>query len=460
MRLVGRVVVTERDYARLTTHFLASPSERFAFLLCRHVGTGPQPVFVARDLVIVDDRDTRAGDEGTSVADAIVDTIINRAVRDGLAILEIHSHNFGPPEFSTTDRDEVLRFARFVLNSLTNRPYGAAVWAEDRLYGEWFAIEKGQMVSGPITSACVIGGALRQVISEPAIAHAAPGRAERQIPLLGLDGQRSLETLKFAVVGLGGIGSHVVQALAYLGAKHYVLIDADDVEETNLNRLVFATPLDVGLSKVGVARRFIEAIVPDSTVEIVGEMIAPCGSAEAAARQGDVILGCVDDDGPRFLLNRAAVAASIPYLDAATGIILRERGPIVGGRIATTVPGGPCLVCTDELDVSEVRAYFQSDRERRDQVTRGYIDGSLEPSPTVVSLNGVIANVAVTELALFLAGVRPPTPRIDLEVVGDQQFPGPRLMPRRGVARNPGCPECASVYEIEQSPDEHLQSTN
>jgi ThiF family len=435
--------MTEADYERVWNHLTASPNEGFAFLLCHHEEAGLQPVFVVRDIVIVDHSDTYADDEGISVSDAVLDKVINQAAATHLAIVEVHNHHAGPPQFSWTDRERLLPFATFVLESLRDRPYGATVWADNSLYGEWFVLNEGQVNSGVIESACVIGRSLRQVISGREGVHPAARRVERQIPLLGLDGQRSLETLRFAVVGLGGIGSHVIQALSYLGAKKYVLIDADEVEETNLNRLVFATPFDVGLSKVGVARRFIEERVPDATVDTVDEMIGSRGAAHTALRHADVILGCVDDDGPRLLLNREAVAAAIPYLDVATGIILREDGPIVGGRIAATVPYGPCLICTDELDVAEVRAYFQSDKERLDQVRRGYIDGSMEPSPTVVSLNGLIANAAVTELALFLAGVRPPVPRIDLEVVGDEDHPGPRLTARRGVARNPGCPECS-----------------
>lgn len=439
---MGRIVMTEADNERVWNHLSASPNEGFAFLLCHHEQAGLQPVFVVRDIVIVHHRDTYADDEGISISDAVMDKVINRAAATNLAIVEVHSHHAGPPQFSRTDRARVLPFATFVLDSLPHRPYGATVWADNSLYGEWFALDEGKVVSGIIESACVIGRSLRQVVSGQESGHLALGRVERQIPLLGLDGQRSLENLKFAVVGLGGIGSHVVQALSYLGAKKYVLIDADEVEETNLNRLVFATRSDVGLSKVGVARRSIEEIVPDATVDTVKGMIGS-PAAHTALSHADVILGCVDDDGPRLLLNREAVASAIPYLDVATGIILREEGPIVGGRIAATLPYGPCLICTDELDVAEVRAYFQSDKERSDQVRRGYIDGSLEPSPTVVSLNGLIANAAVTELALFLAGVRPPVSRIDLEVVGDQEYPGPRLTARRGVARDPGCPECS-----------------
>jgi proteasome lid subunit RPN8/RPN11 len=440
---MGRLVMTEADYESVWNHLLASANEGFAFLLCDKEQAGVQPVFVVQDIVIVDDRDTYADDEGTIISDAVLDSVINQAAATRLAIVEVHSHPFGPPQFSRVDRARLLPFATFVLDCLPDRPYGATVWADDRVDGEWFALDEGKVVSGLIESACVIGRSLRQVISDRGSAHHAPSRVQRQIPLLGLDGQRSLENLSFAVVGLGGIGSHVIQALSYLGAKKYVLVDADEVEETNLNRLVFATPPDIGLSKVGVARRFIEEMVPDATVETVAEMIGSEGAGHTAVRQADVILGCVDDDGPRLLLNRAAVAARIPYLDVATGIILRNGGPIVGGRIAATLPYGPCLTCTDELDVDEVRAYFQSDKERLDRVRRGYIDGSLEPSPTVVSLNGLIANAAVTELALFLAGVRPPVPRIDLEVVGDDDYPGPRLAARRGVTRNPGCPECS-----------------
>jgi hypothetical protein len=228
-----------------------------------------------------------------------------------------------------------------------------------------------------------------------------------------------------------------------LGAKNYLLIDGDRLEETNLNRVVFAKPSQVGIRKVEAARLYIKSIVDDATVQTIPGMVQSTRETEGALAQYDVVFGCVDDDGPRLLLNRAAISACVPYFDLATGILLEGSQPVVGGRVAITLPDGPCLTCTEELDVEEVRSYFMTDVERREAVRRGYIEGSQEAAPAVVSLNGLIAHAAITELALFLSGLRPPTPRLDLDVVGDTDFAGPRLLPRKGVNRNQGCVECA-----------------
>jgi molybdopterin/thiamine biosynthesis adenylyltransferase len=56
-----------------------------------------------------------------------------------------------------------------------------------------------------------------------------------------------LENCLIGIVGLGGGGSQIVQQLAHIGFKHYVLYDYDEIEDTNLNRLVGATKLDVEL---------------------------------------------------------------------------------------------------------------------------------------------------------------------------------------------------------------------
>ena len=62
---------------------------------------------------------------------------------------------------------------------------------------------------------------------------------------LGADSERSWPLSRVAIVGLGGGGSHIGQQLAHLGVGHYRLIDPQEIDASNLNRLVGATERDV-----------------------------------------------------------------------------------------------------------------------------------------------------------------------------------------------------------------------
>src|SRR5437867_2924038 len=89
-------------------------------------------------------------------------------------------------------------------------------------------------------------------------------RWARQVLAFGEAGQRKIAAVHAGVVGLGGIGAQIAQALGYLGVVRYTLVDDDRVETTNLNRLVGATPDDAATTvlKVDVARRLLRAINP------------------------------------------------------------------------------------------------------------------------------------------------------------------------------------------------------
>src|SRR6266568_7826983 len=65
-------------------------------------------------------------------------------------------------------------------------------------------------------------------------------RFERQIRLFGKDGQDKLARLRACIVGVGGLGSHLVQQFALLGLGRITVIDPDIVEISNMNRLIGA----------------------------------------------------------------------------------------------------------------------------------------------------------------------------------------------------------------------------
>jgi molybdopterin/thiamine biosynthesis adenylyltransferase len=235
-------------------------------------------------------------------------------------------------------------------------------------------------------------------------------RNSRQILAFGGEGQAKIKSVKVGIVGLGGLGSHVVQQLAYLGVRKFVLIDPDLVGEENLNRIVGSTPSDVGKPKVEIAGRMIAAVAGPEATEIIaihGDLRREDGMAGIAIC--DVIFGCVDRDGPRLVMNELAVTVSIPYLDLAFGI-MPENGRIkeAGGRVIVVRRGGPCLLCCKDIDCEEAAYDLALPSERKLAQERGYLSSSEIRQPSVVSLDGIVASVAVTEFLALITGFREP----------------------------------------------------
>ena len=130
---------------------------------------------------------------------------------------------------------------------------------------------------------------------------AAEGRYSRNELLFGAEGQKRIGAAAVGVVGLGGLGSHIVQQLAYLGVRDYVLVDADEVSESSLNRLIGASTDDVGAKKVAVAKRLIGIVQRDARVVPVEALLPDEEALDALADRG-YVFGCLDEDPPRLQL--------------------------------------------------------------------------------------------------------------------------------------------------------------
>jgi molybdopterin/thiamine biosynthesis adenylyltransferase len=237
---------------------------------------------------------------------------------------------------------------------------------------------------------------------------AATDRYERQIGLFGAEGQARIGRARVAVLGLGGLGSHVVQQLAYLGVRNYVLVDHDVVTSTNLNRLIGATTNDVDRTKVAVASDLIRTVQPNAEVDPY-ETKLPNDDAAAAASSTDLILGCFDNDFPRLLLTEIASRAGIPYIDTASGVDT-EYGLVYGGRVVTAGLTPGCLSCLHLLDQTEIRRAQMSPEELEVEATiYGVpVESLTGTGPSVVTLNGVIASLGAMEAMVSITGLRKP----------------------------------------------------
>ena len=227
--------------------------------------------------------------------------------------------------------------------------------------------------------------------------------------MFGADGQAKVASTKVTIVGLGGLGSHVAQQLAYLGVRSFALIDFDIVTESSLNRLVGAADADIAANtkKIAVAERMIRQVNPEAAVEVHDGRIAD-QDAQHLVAWADLVFGCVDRDIYRLELTEACAERQKPYFDLASDT---GGGDDLwfGGRVVFC-NGNGCLVCLKLLDQEQMALDRMSGNERAaDRRIYGIERSALrEPGPSVVSVNGVVASLAVTEFMVYATSLREP----------------------------------------------------
>lgn len=254
-------------------------------------------------------------------------------------------------------------------------------------------------------------------------------RFDRSTRFFGQEGLARLQATRVAIVGIGGLGTHAVQQTALLGVRDFAVIDDQTLTDTDLNRYIGVRPDDVGTSKVVLAERLIRGIDPLARVQRVESALAHAG-AFAAIVNSDVIFGCLDNEGARLILVELCAAYGKPLFDLATDVEMEDRTRF-GGRVVSVVNGNGCPVCLGELDLQAAGEDLSSpDQRRQREELYGVRHADLgRIGPAVVSINGVIASLGVTEFMVHVTGIRKPfavlTYRGDLGVVLVRKEPAP-----------------------------------
>ena len=125
---------------------------------------------------------------------------------------------------------------------------------------------------------------------------------ERSIGLLGEDNFNLIQDKVIAVFGLGGVGGTALEALARTGFKHFIIVDFDKVDASNLNRQILYTQKDIGRNKVDAAKDRILAINPECDIKVA---MAKAQDFDFNQKV-DFIVDAIDDvEGKLFLLRQA-----------------------------------------------------------------------------------------------------------------------------------------------------------
>src|SRR5690554_6224953 len=151
-------------------------------------------------------------------------------------------------------------------------------------------------------------------------------RYSRQIMLPGVDiaGQEKLAQARVLIVGLGGLGAPVALYLAAAGVGTLVLVDADVVDLTNLQRQIIHSTASVDQPKVDSAAKALAALNP--TIQLhTHPQIVSADNIDALAQGCDVLIDCTDNFTTRFLLNRYSVTHKTPLV---SGAAIRLEGQV------------------------------------------------------------------------------------------------------------------------------------
>ena len=152
-----------------------------------------------------------------------------------------------------------------------------------------------------------------------------------------MKGQKKLLNASVLIIGAGGLGAPAALYLAAAGVGTIGIVDADEVDLSNLQRQVIHTTNDVGKAKVKSAAETMEAINPDVTVKTYRTFVDSSNIMDLI-KDYDFIIDGTDNFPAKFLINDACVMAEKPFSHAG---IIRFKG-----QLMTYVPGeGPCYRC-------------------------------------------------------------------------------------------------------------------
>ena len=150
---------------------------------------------------------------------------------------------------------------------------------------------------------------------------------ERTRILLGDAGAERLVAARICVFGLGGVGAAAAMDLVRVGVGNLVVVDFDEVQESNLNRLYFGNHSTVGRAKTDV---FIEAalqINPGIRIQKLDSLVRGAEAARSIPDDCDYYLDCIDTLNPKVNLMAELLRRGLPFASSmgTAGRLAPER---------------------------------------------------------------------------------------------------------------------------------------
>lgn len=134
--------------------------------------------------------------------------------------------------------------------------------------------------------------------------------------LIGSEGMEQLRGASVLVFGVGGVGSHCIEALARSGIGHLILVDNDTVSLTNINRQSIALHSTVGQYKTKVMKEKIRDIDPAIRVDTYETFVLPDNVETVFREQPDYVIDAIDTVTAKLAVIEYALERGIPVISS------------------------------------------------------------------------------------------------------------------------------------------------
>lgn len=158
--------------------------------------------------------------------------------------------------------------------------------------------------------------------------------------LYAASGLERLRRARVCVVGIGGVGSWAVEALARSGVGGLTLVDLDEVCVSNVNRQLHALDGAVGMAKVTAMAERIRAINPECNVNPIQEFFSPQTAEQILCGKFDYVLDAIDNVPNKCLLIARCREMGIPVMTVGGAGGRRDPAAIKVADLALTTHDG------------------------------------------------------------------------------------------------------------------------
>lgn len=141
-------------------------------------------------------------------------------------------------------------------------------------------------------------------------------RYEKNFSTISEEDMGVLKNSKVLVVGCGGLGGYIIEMLTRIGLGHITVVDGDVFEESNLNRQLYSTMDNLGISKVEVVKKRVYQISPETDLITVPQKLT-LENIDPVIQNHHLVIDAVDNITTRLLLESKCNEYDLPLIHGA-----------------------------------------------------------------------------------------------------------------------------------------------